>query len=105
VTRIWVARPRLYLPNRLQRQIENEQELRAWRRRFWAAMAAALAFAILNAIAMSIILHGGGDWAILPGLLSVPPLMWLFDKVAFGVTPDFGQTEEAESDILEAITL
>jgi hypothetical protein len=84
---ILIAKPRLDLPDRLRREMNEERRLRAWHRRAWMAIAAAALVAVLSNIALYLALHGLGTWAVLPGVLSAIPLMWLLDKAAFENAP------------------
>lgn len=88
---IWIARPKLYLPDRLQRQMEKERAWKAWRKQFWVSMAAVITIAALNSAGLKIALDGGGTWAVVPMLVSALPVMWLFSKAAFDSAPNPGE--------------
>lgn len=83
-----IARPRLHLPARLQRELERERALKIWRKQFYLSMAAALSIAALNSAGLKIAIDGGGKWAVVPMLISAVPVMWLFNKAAFTQAPD-----------------
>lgn len=85
---IWIARPKLYLPARLQRELNRQSAWKSWRKQFWIAMSAAMSIAALNSAGLKIALDGGGKWAVVPMLISALPTMWLFNKAAFESAPD-----------------
>ena len=101
---LWIVRHRVWLPTRLQNQMIDEEEWRIWRKRFFAAMVAALSVAILNAIGLGLAFHGYGNWAIFPCCLSALPLVWLLDKAVFNAEP-LSYDEPAQSDLIQTHSL
>ena len=80
---ILIARPRLVLPRRVQREMDVEQAWSQWHTRFARALAASTAVAILNAASLGPALHGHGEWSVAPMMCSAIPLVWLLGWAAF----------------------
>jgi hypothetical protein len=80
---IWIARPKIHLPARLQRQLEAESSWKKWTRRFWGAHVAGVSVVSLNSSSAYLALHGDGKWSIVSMMLSNLPLVWLVDKAVW----------------------
>ena len=73
--------------------MDEELRLKAWRRRFWASAAAVSSVIALNTFAVRMAPHDHGNWSVMPILLSIIPLMWILDKLAFDKNPDLKGVE------------
>jgi len=87
---IVTVRPAILLPERVQRQAEEEQlqELdtqvqNKWRTGAQISFVATLALMMLNVTAIGVAHKYGITWALLPYCLSVIPLLWLASKAMF----------------------
>ena len=100
---IWIAKPKLWLPGRLQRLQESEQQDRAWRRRFLIAAVMALSVICLNSGALYLSRHHHGNWAFSLMTMASLPMIWLFDKAVFLNPPSIQPPELV--DIPELIEL
>jgi len=91
---IEIVSPTVHLPKRLRRKLEDERlqqqaqaEERRWRIGAEISFVAAVTVVMLNATAMGVAQGFGMNWALLPFLLSILPLLWLGAKAMFETYP------------------
>lgn len=89
---IWIDRPKVYLPARLQHELDKKQQQEAWRRRYFTTAVSVLVIVVLNLAGLKVALNGGGEWAAVPMLMSALPVLWLFDKAVFGAAPNSSES-------------
>jgi hypothetical protein len=84
---IWIAKPKVLLPERLQRKAEQEHRHHAWQRKAWKTLGAGLAICVFTNLGLWLVLHGYGGWSTIPAALTVIPLLWLISRAMFDVEP------------------
>ena len=100
-----IYRPALWLPERIQRQLDDQSAHDRWTRHFWNGFTAVIAVTALNWSALFMALHGHGKWCVVPAGLAALPLMWLLHYAVFSRHTPSQDDDQPATDLPSLIHL
>jgi hypothetical protein len=84
---LWIARPRLFLPPRMEQQQEDEWVDKRFRKRFWIAGAIGLFIITCNSTALWAADAGMKNLSIVAAMMAGMPTAWLIKEAVFKYEP------------------